>query len=61
MRFRWLRAQYGRNENLSHGYVNMGGNKSVENCETPHPPGEKGSSERVQPRKSPSDGSRRFS
>jgi len=57
MRFRWLRAQYGRNENLGHGYVNIGGNKSVENFGTAHPPGEKGSSEPVQSRKSRSDGS----
>jgi|SRR5271169_2274382 len=41
MRFRWLRAQHGRNENLGHGYVNIGGNKSVEKFETPHPPAEK--------------------
>ena len=27
----WASPQYGRNENLGHGYVNIGGNKSVEN------------------------------
>ena len=58
MRFRWLRAQYGRNENLSHGYVNIEGNKSVEKFEVPHPPGEKARSELGAAEKIPSDGSR---
>jgi hypothetical protein len=58
MRFHWLRAQYGRNKNLSHGYVNIGRNKSVEKFGTAYFFGEKGSSGRVQPRKSLSDGGR---
>ena len=50
MWFAWLRAQYGGKENLSHGYVNIEENKSVENFEARQPRGEKSSSGRVQPK-----------